>query len=133
MAASAKGQVLYLLDSSAILAYLLNEREAGRVAALHRQAALPFVALAELYAALWLRLGRAKADEAVAAIRAWQLPWLWPSEETILLAGRWRAVHRLGLADSFIAALAFLSHTTLVTKDPDFQPLRQQLQLLCLR
>lgn len=132
MPASAKRVPRYLLDTSAILAYLLNEPAAGRVAALHSQAALPFVAVAELYAAIWLKLGQAKADEVVAAVRAWALPWLWPTEEAVLLAGRWRAVYRLGLADSFIAALAFLSHTTLVTKDPDFRPLAPDLHVLDL-
>lgn len=133
MPASAKRRAPYLLDSSAILAYLLNEPEAARVGAIHRQASLPFIALSELYAALWLKLGQAKADEAVAAIREWQLPWLWPREDTVLLAGRWRAMHRLGLADSFIAALAFLHHATLVTKDSDFQALQPDLKLLFLR
>lgn len=129
MPASARGQERYLLDSSAILAYLLNEPEAARVAAMHQQACLPFMALSELYAALWLRFGQAKADAAMAAIRGWQLPWLWPDEQAVLLAGRWRAVHRLGIADSFIAALAFLHDATLVTKDPDFQSLQTELRL----
>jgi predicted nucleic acid-binding protein len=132
MPASAKHPPRYLLDTSAILTYLLNEPAASRVAALQHQAALPFVAIAELYAAVWLKLGQAQADEAVAAVRAWQLPWFWPTEEAVLLAGRWRAVYRLGLADSFIAALAFLSQTTLVTKDPDFRPLQPDLRLLDL-
>ena len=119
-----------MLDSSAILAYLLNEPEAGRIASLRAQASLPFVAPAELYAALWLKFDQAKADAAIAAIRAWQLPWLWPTEETVLLAGRWRAVYRLGLADSFIAALTFVHRATLVTKDLDFRGLNQELKLL---
>ena len=133
MPASARAETLYLLDTSAILAYLLDEPEARRVATLHKHAAVPFVALAELYAALWIRFGQAKADEAVAAIRAWELPCLWPSEEVCLLAGRWRALHRLGLADGFIAALACFYHATLVTKDSDFHPLEQDIQLLYLR
>jgi len=133
MPASAKGEALYLLDSSAILAYLLNEPQAARVAAHHKRAVLPFVALAELYAALWLRFGQAKANEAVAAIRAWQLPWLWPTEEVTLLAGRWRAEYRLGLADALIAALAFFFQATLATKDPDFRPLQPHLRLIDLK
>ena len=132
MSASSRRAPRYLLDTSAILAYLLNESAAGRVAALHAQAAIPFIAVGELYAALWLKFGQAKADEAVGVIRAWQLPWFWPTEETVLLAGRWRAMYRLGLADSFIAALAFLAQVPLVTKDPDFRPLQPDLQLLDL-
>lgn len=133
MPASAEREAIYALDSSAILAYLLNEPHASRIDALHAQASLPFIALSELYAALWLKFGQPKADEAIAAIRAWQLPWLWPTEETVLLAGRWRAIYRLGLADSFIAALTYLHHATLVTKDPDFHSLEPDLKLLFLR
>lgn len=132
MPTSANPEVTYLLDTSAILAYLLNEPEATRVAHLHKQAALPFVAFAELYAALWLKFSQAKADEAVATIRAWQLPWLWPTVEVVLLAGRWRALYRLGLADGFIAALASFYRVTLVTKDSDFHVLHRDLRLLTL-
>ena len=125
--------VKFLLDSSAILAYLLDEPEAARVVALQRQAGLPFVSLSELYAALWLRYGQAKADHAIASIRQWRLPWVWPNEQVMLVAGRLRALHRLGLADSLIAALAFVSGATLVTKDSDFRALEPDLKLLFLR
>lgn len=125
--------VNFLLDSSAILAYLLDEPEAVRVSTLRHQAGLPFVALSELYAALWMRFGQAQADEAVASLRQWHLPWLWPNEQVMLLAGRWRALHRLGLADSLIAALCFLAGATLVTKDQDFRVLQPDLKLLFLR
>lgn len=123
----------YLLDTSAILAHVLNEAEAPRVAAICKQAAIPFMAYYELYAALWTKFGQAKADHTVAAIREWHLPWIWPSEESVLLAGRWRVRHRLGLADAFIAALAFTHHLTLVTKDLDFLILQSDLKLLYLR
>ena len=132
MPASAERAPSYVLDSSAILAYLLNEPKASRVAALHSHASIPFIVPAELYAALWLKFGQAKADEAIAAIRQWQLPWLWPTEASVLLAGRWRAVYRLGLADSFIASLAFIHQATLVTKNSDFQHLKQEVKLLFL-
>lgn len=132
MPGSGKPTGRYLLDTSAILAYLLNEPEAVRIDALHREATLPFIALSELYAALWLRFGQAKADGAVATLRQWSLPWVWPTEETLLLAGRWRALHRLGLADSLIAALAYLQHADLVTKDHDFLVLQPDLRILFL-
>ena len=132
MPASSKREARYLLDSSAILAYLLNEPEAARVHTLHQEAALPFIALAELYAAIWLKAGQAKADETIAALRAWQLPWVWAAEQDLLLSGRWRAIYRLGLADSLIAALAALRGLTLVTKDPDFHALKSELKLVFL-
>ena len=132
MPSSTKADALFLLDTSAILAYLLNEPQASRVAAFHPKAVLPFIALSELYAALWLKFGQDKADEAVVTVQQWRRPWLWPTPESTLLAGRWRACYRLGLGDSFIAALAFTYGATLVTKDSDFRVLERELRLLYL-
>jgi len=125
--------VTYLLDTSAIWAYLLNEPGGEQVSPLYRHSLIPFIAMSELYSTVWLRFGQPKADQVVATVREWQRPWVWPTEEVVFLAGRWRAVHRLGLADSFIAALAFIHQAILVTKDMDFQVLRHDLQLLSLR
>ncbi len=134
MSGSAQSKVTagYVLDTSAIVAYLLNEPQAAQVEKLHRESALPFVSLCELYAALWLRFGQVKANEAVATIQHWNLSWVWPTEQTLLLAGRWRALHRLGLGDSLIAALTYLSQMTLVTKDRDFLVLKPDLHILLL-
>ena len=128
----AEAPLTYLLDTSAILAHLLNEPEAPRVRTVFQHAALASISIAELYAALWMRFGQAKANEVVAAIKQWQRPWLWLAEEILLTAGRLRATHRLGLGDSLIAALALGDDITLVTKDPDFRPLAPSLKLLYL-
>ena len=50
----------------------------------------------------------------------------------MLLAGRLRAMHRLGLGDSFVAAFALASNAILVTKDNDFRALAPELKLLFL-
>ena len=65
----AEAAATYLLDTSAVLAYLLNEPEAPRVRAIYREAALASIAIAELHAALWIRFGQAKANEVVATIK----------------------------------------------------------------
>lgn len=132
MPAPPNGTVSYLLDTSAIIAYLLSEPEAGRVWALRAEAAIPFIALTELYAAMHGKLGQAKADEAVALVKGWHLPLVWPNEASVLLAGRWNARYKMGFGDSYIAALAFHTRTVLVTKDLDFNPLRPALKLLQL-
>lgn len=132
MSASDRPEVPYLLDTSAVLAYLLNEPQAKRIADLHRESAIPFIALSELYAAIWLRFDQAKADEVIATVQAWSLPWVWPTKDVVFLAGRWRAIYRLGLADSYITALAFSNQMTLVTKDSDFRTLQSELRLIYL-
>ena len=121
--------VTHLLDTSAVLAYVLNEPEASYVAPLYPHMALAFISIAEMYAALWLKFSQSKANEVIATIKEWQRPWLWPTENTVLLAGRFRAVYRLDLADSFIAALASVHNVTLVTKDQDFRTLQPELKL----
>jgi predicted nucleic acid-binding protein len=130
MPTSAKPSPTYLLDTSAILAYLLKEAEGSRVHAVAERAAIPFISIAELYAMLWNRFDRSKADEVIATLKEWQRPWLWPTEGVLLLAGKFRALYRLGLADGLIAALAVVHGVTLVTKDPDFRALRPDLKLL---
>lgn len=132
VSAQAESSAHYLLDTSAVLAYLLNESQAGQVERLRRAGMLPFITPCELYAAIWRRFGQAKADEVIATLRQWQLALIWPTEEILLLAGRWRAVHQLGLADSLIAALAYAHHMTLVTKDRDFLALQPDLTILLL-
>ena len=133
MPTSVEPEATYLLDTSAILAYLLNEPGGERLPALHRHSAIPFIAISELYAAIWIRFGHAKADQVIATIREWGVPWLWPTEESVFLAGRLRAIHRLGLGDSIVAALAFTHRAILVTNDTDFHVLQPELQLLALR
>ncbi len=132
MPASVKLTGTHLLDTSAILAYLLNEPQAGRVSSIHSISCLPFIVLAELYAALWIKFNQPTADIAIATLRQWKRPWLWPTDTTLLLAGRLRAIHRLGLADSLIASLAIAHQLILVTKDHDFRPLEPELTLLFL-
>jgi predicted nucleic acid-binding protein len=57
---------------------------------------------------------------------------VWPDEPINLLAAELKATHRLGIADSYIAACAMSRHAVLVTKDPDFNVLVPDLTLLQL-
>lgn len=122
-----------VLDTSAILAYLAKEPGANRVESLKSDAAIPFMALSELYYILWQRRGKAEADTIYGLVKSWGLPVLYPDEQVILTAGRLKATCKLGIADSYIAAFALLNQTPLVSKDPDYEALLPELDLIKLR
>jgi predicted nucleic acid-binding protein len=61
--------------------------------------------------------------------KAWPVTWIYPDEKTLLQAGRLKALYRLSVADALIAALAKLHQATLVHKDPEFEPLSQEISL----
>jgi predicted nucleic acid-binding protein len=122
----------HLLDTSAVVAYLAQETRSEKVLEVRRTAALAFVTLTELYYVLWRKNGRPLAEEAIQHVLGWHLPLLAPDERLSLLAGYLKATHRLGLADSYLAAFAVTHKLTLVTKDHDFRRLAGDLRLLYL-
>lgn len=122
----------YVLDTSALIAYLAAESGAERVQTLRTASALPFIALTELYYTTWRRQDRELAEEIIQHVLTWKLPILFPDTRLSLTAGLLKARFGLGIADSFVAAFALDRQATLVTKDPDFNPLRPQLKLLQL-
>ncbi len=122
----------HVFDTSAVIAYLANESAASRVHALKPKAAVPFMVYSELYYLLWQRKGKAEADTFYGLVKSWDLPLLLPNERIILTAGRLKAEHRLGIADSYIAAFALLHEVPLVTKDSDYEALVPDLKLIKL-
>ncbi len=53
-------------------------------------------------------------------------------EATVLTAARFKAVHRLSLADTIIAAYAVQANATLLHKDPEYEALAGQVRLEAL-
>ena len=122
----------YLLDSSSLIAYFADEKEAGEIGKLIKQSAIPFIVLSEIYYIIWNKKGEVEADKIYGIIKSWNLPILLPDERVMLIAGRLKAMFKLGIADSYIAALSLDKNLTLVTKDRDYEILRGQLKLLYL-
>ena len=120
----------YVLDTSALITYLAEERGADKVKAVRVSASLPFIALTELYYVLWRKQDQVLAEEAIQHVLSWRLPLLTADERLSLSAGYLKARFRLGLADSYMAAFALASQASLVTKDPDFRALEPELKLL---
>ena len=129
---SSNPPVTYVLDTSAIVAYLAQEAGGDRVKPVREAAGIPFISLAELYAVMWRKHGQVSADETLQSVLGWHVPVLIADERVSLSAGYLKARHSLGIADSYVAALALASKATLVTKDHDFLSLKPDLQILFL-
>jgi predicted nucleic acid-binding protein len=119
----------HLLDTSAIVAYLAEEKGADIVARFKSKSAIPFIAMSELYYIIAGRLGKAEADRMYGMVKSWGLPILLPNERVILNAGRIKALYKLGIADSYISAFARDEQLILVTKDRDYELMKGEIQL----
>ncbi len=129
----------YVLDTSAILAFLGGEPGANRVERLLRGARegrhevlVCSITLMELFYTAMRAKGEDVAFRLVALVKAWPLAWVYPDEKALLQAGRLKASHRLSVADALIAAVARMHGATLVHKDPELETLRGQVELLSL-
>ena len=129
---SISSRVTYVLDTSALIAYLAQEEGGDRLKQLRSSAALPFIVLTELYYVVARKQGQTLADDTVHYVLAWHLPILTADERISLSAGYLKSQYQLGIADSYIAAFAIAHSATLVTKDSDFRILEPTVTLMYL-
>ena len=119
---------VFVLDTSALFAFMQDEPGADRVEQILRSARqrgctayVSFISLAELYYVSWQEAGRSAALEMVVYVKALPLSVVESTERLTLLAGSIKANHRCSLADAFIAATASQVGGTLVHKDPEIE------------
>lgn len=116
----------YLLDTSALFAFMEDEAGADRVEEILRvgEVILPFSVLLEVYYITLQEQSEQVADERYALLRSLPVTEIWEVEEPVLLAAaRLKARHRLSFADSLIAAFALRYGAVLVHKDPEYESL----------
>ena len=123
----------YIIDTSALIAYLSDERESGEVIKFLPACQIPFICLSELYYLIWNKKDRAEADKIYAVVKSWKLPVLYPNEEVILNAGRIKAIYKLGIADSYIASFTLSQGLALMTKDRDYELLKDEIKIFMLK
>ncbi len=121
-----------VLDTSVLLAYLLDEPGTVDLEAIKSKARVPFMALCEMHYTVTRKNGRAAADHCFGLMKAWDVPILHSSEELILAASRLKDRYGLGIGDAFIAAASLCEEIPLLTYDSDFQPLAKEIPLLGL-
>ncbi|UCC51218.1 MAG: PIN domain-containing protein [Anaerolineaceae bacterium] len=121
----------YLLDTSAVLTFLEDEDGAEHVERLLRQeeVLLPYLVLLETYYITLQERPEDFADKRYALLKQLPLTILWEVDEpTLLTAGRFKAFHRLSLADVIIAAFAQRQEAVLVHKDPELEALAKSVE-----
>jgi len=112
-----------------------DEDGADRVQALltEEQVLMPWSALMEVYYITLQERGQAAADQRYALMKSLPATILWNIDEaTLLTAGNVKARYRLSFADALVAAFAVQHKATLLHKDPEFEPLADQMMLEAL-
>jgi predicted nucleic acid-binding protein len=125
----------YLLDTSALLTLIEDEAGAARVEEVLRTqlVSVTWMSLLEVAYITQQERSVAEAERRYALIKALPVTLVWQIEEaTLLTAARLKAVHRLSLADTIIAAYAMQAHAILLHKDPEFESLARHVGLEAL-
>lgn len=129
----------FLLDTSAIVALRENEEGAEQIAQILKKAKLgkvtvyiSFMSFMEFYYGVYRVLGKGAAIKAYLELKLLPCERVELNEELLLLAGEIKATCSMSLGDSWIAATALQKKACLIHKDPEFEELKDKLQLLAL-
>ncbi len=125
----------YLLDTSAILTLIEDEIGAERVEYILRErpVIITWLSLLEVYYITLQERGDVEAERRYALLKVLPVTFIWNIDEpTLLTAARLKAVRRLSLADTLIAACAIQQKAILLHKDPEFEALAGQVGLEAL-
>ena len=130
----------YALDTSALLTLRDDEPGADRVAEVLHQAAKGkarcygcFISLMEVLYRVWRDEGEVKGRLAYQQCLALPMEWVRDSDALLLKAAELKALHPLSLADAWIAACALEQGAVLMHKDPEFQALPVEQEVLPLK
>ncbi|MCX6916451.1 MAG: PIN domain-containing protein [Verrucomicrobiota bacterium] len=120
----------FLFDTSAFLALLEQEPGHDRVLELIETAIRGgvalfacFVSLTEVQYIVTYKRGGQAAAETLAELQALPVAWVHSDDALCANAAEIKALHRLSLADAFVAAAALRQDAVLVHRDAEFAPL----------
>ena len=118
----------FCLDTSAILTLRDDEPGAERVAML-LEGPDPcfscFITRMEVLYRVWKDEGKRSGRLAYEQLQSLPIQWVDQTEPLLLEASRIKALHRLSVADAWIAAAALLGRATLLHKDPEFEAITE--------
>ena len=118
----------FCLDTSAILTLRDDEPGAERVAMLLEgpdPCFACFITRMEVLYRVWKDEGERSGRLAYEQLQSLPIAWVDQTEPLLLEASRIKALHRLSVADAWIAAAALLSRATLLHKDPEFKAITE--------
>ncbi len=131
--------MIYLLDTSALLAFLLNEREADRVESLiftrsgSPTCAVSFASWIEIHGRLrFLGIPQEEIRDQLTDARALPLETLWPDESIMEVMMSLKSRRFFPFADALIAATARANDLTLLHKDEHFAALPADIKQINL-
>ena len=132
----AKEVKLYVLDTSALFAFLDDEEGADVVEDLLKKAQkgkigviVPLSCLGEVYYITKQRKGVEEAKKVTATVKEFPVELAGLYEEEILCASDFKADYSISLADSYVAGIASLYQAIVVTKDPEFKGIEKDKKL----
>ncbi|MFH1096682.1 MAG: PIN domain-containing protein [Candidatus Desantisbacteria bacterium] len=130
---------IYILDTSAVLSFIEDEAGADLVEKPLRQARtnkvvilVSFITFMEVYCITLQEREKTKADERLRLMNALPVLRIDSTESVGILASHLKANHRLSVADAWIAALAKERDAILVHKDPEFEQVEAEINVLKL-
>ena len=129
----------YIFDTSAFIALTNEEQGCDTVLSLislsrskKNTIYASFITFTEIYYIILRRKGEKPAKETIAFIRTLPIEQVHSNEQLALSAGKIKAAFRLSLADAFVAATALEKKAILVHKDPEFEVLSKDIQMMPL-
>lgn len=130
----------YVLDAWSVMAYLEGEPAGAKVSSLVADAyasGAPLLMSVVNAAEVWYTMAResnaTRADQSLAELQQVGIRF-WPVDLALALeAGKFKAAHRMSLADCFAAALAKAQQAELVTGDPEFKQVEAALKIVWLQ
>ena len=126
----------FVLDSYAILAHLMAEQGSNRIKEVLRKAeALDIqlygsvINLGEVFYNLFRRFPDNKAATAFALVKSWPVSWADVDESIALSAARLKSSYPIAYADCFAAAIAKRFDAAVLTGDPEFKVLKDEINV----
>ena len=135
----AEKQSLYVLDTFALVAHFEAEVGGERVRDLLKRAedgevflGMSLINMGELAYIIRRQQGEDKAQAVLADLRSFPITFYEATEERVLAAAWLKAEYPISYADAFAASLAQELGASLVTGDPEFKTIKQNLSLVWL-
>jgi len=129
----------YVLDTSALVAYIENEEGVGEIENLFSKALddeielfISVVSCIEIFYTSWREQGEKVARERLKLIEDLPLIQEPINEDLIHIIGEIKAERQRSFADCCIAGLAKFKRVTLVHKDPEYEQIENEIQQLKL-
>ncbi len=130
---------IYVFDTSAILTLRENEAGADIVEGILRKAQsrkaqvyVSFMSMMEVFYCSWRAEGKGAAHRTFLEMKMLPFHRVDVNDAILFLAGEIKGTYSLSLADSWIAATAIEREAVLVHKDPEFEPLKDRIELKSL-